>query len=128
METPNNPLQELQFKENQKELRKRNKEKELKQIAKLQKKQRKKNKNKNNKSNPRNSKEETRNSVTKRKSGSSNSPLGSFSYNNLKYEINTEELNKQKESKIQQQLKGDLNSFLINQIVLGQQFFQNYDG
>ena len=135
METPNNPLQELQYKECKREQRKRNQEKELKQIAKLQKKYDKKNKQKKKKANSGNSQQEpqhqqpSKNSLlTKRNSGSISTPkLGSFSYNNAKYELNTDEFNKQKETKLQQNLKSDLNAFLINQIVLSQQFFKNYD-
>lgn len=124
-ETPNNPLQEMQFQETQREKRKKRMAKEQKQIKKLQEKHLKKNKHKHKKNNSSDTYEEQH--QKRNSSGDSSSPLGSFNYNNLKYELNTDEFNKQKESKIQQHLKGDLNAFLLNQIVLSQQFFKNYD-
>ncbi|XP_037937710.1 uncharacterized protein LOC119671242 [Teleopsis dalmanni] len=122
LETPNSPLQEMQYRETKRALQKRNQEKEQKRIAKLQKKQAKKNKKKDKKKTKKN---KNRASLTKRTSGVER--LKNPDYQIENNEINKSEFNRQMEEKIHMQLENDLCTFLMNHISLGTQFFGNFN-
>ncbi|XP_018792294.1 PREDICTED: uncharacterized protein LOC108970991 [Bactrocera latifrons] len=122
LETPNNPLQELQFEERKREQRKRKQEKQLKKIAKLQKKQAKKTKRKSKQSKD----VEKQTSITT-KHASGTKRTNSLNSQSTSYEINKEEFNRQIEQQIQNHLDSDLCTFIMNQVSLTLQFFGNYE-
>ncbi|XP_053949606.1 uncharacterized protein LOC128857848 [Anastrepha ludens] len=125
LETPNNPLQELQLEEHKREQRKRKQEKQQKQIAKLQKKQAKKKcKGKSNKG----SKDaEKRASIKAKRTSGAAQRTNSLNSQSTSYEINKEEFNRQIEQQIQNHLDSDLCTFVMNQVSLTLQFFGNYE-
>lgn len=138
---PNNPLQELQFKESQRERSRKQQEKQRKQIARLQKKQAKKQrkllkKKKRYSSGAgdvvgvkgRNSQDQSFVPVshpTIRLRGSDEtSPCVDV---RMRYDFRREEFNRQLETKIQKELNENLCEFILNQCVLTMQFFKNYE-
>ncbi|XP_036318548.1 uncharacterized protein LOC118733306 [Rhagoletis pomonella] len=129
LETPNNPLQELQLEEQKREQRKRKQQKQQKQIAKLQKKQAKKTRCKR-KSEGKCGKDIAEKQIsikTKRASGGVAERTNSLNSQSTSYEINKEEFNRQIEQQIQNHLDNDLCTFVLNQVSLTQQFFGNYE-
>ncbi|XP_017493370.1 PREDICTED: uncharacterized protein LOC108381460 [Rhagoletis zephyria] len=129
LETPNNPLQELQLEEQKREQRKRKQQKQQKQIAKLQKKQAKKTRCKR-KSEGKGGKDTAEKQIsikTKRASGGVAERTNSLNSQSTSYEINKEEFNRQIEQQIQNHLDSDLCAFVMNQVSLTQQFFGNYE-
>ncbi|XP_028895792.2 uncharacterized protein LOC114803949 [Zeugodacus cucurbitae] len=123
LETPNNPLQELQFEERKREQRKRKQEKQQKQIAKLQKKQAKKTKRKSKLGQD----AEKQTSITTKLASGVTKRTNSLNSQSTSYEINKEEFNRQIEQQIQNHLDSDLCTFVMNQVSLTLQFFGNYE-
>ncbi|XP_075156938.1 uncharacterized protein LOC142230182 [Haematobia irritans] len=133
---PNNPLQEIQFKESQRERSRQQHEKQRKQIARLQKKQAKKQR-KLQKKNKRNSNYGTSASnchpakdcnsmsqpIIRLRGSDETSPSGSDI--RLRYDFRREEFNRQLEAKIQKELNENLCEFILNQCVFTMQFFKN---
>lgn len=137
---PNNPLQELQYKETQRERSRKQQEKQRKQIARLQKKQAKRQrkllkKKKRNSSGStstgrgRLSKEESfrQPKIRLRGSDESASGAGAIAEVRVRYDFRREEFNRQLETKIQKELNENLCGFILNQCVLTMQFFKNYE-
>lgn len=137
---PNNPLQELQYKETQRERSRKQQEKQRKQIARLQKKQAKrqrkllKKKKRNSSSSAstgrgRLSKEESfrQPKIRLRGSDESASGAGAIAEVRVRYDFRREEFNRQLETKIQKELNENLCGFILNQCVLTMQFFKNYE-
>ncbi|XP_073832350.1 uncharacterized protein [Musca autumnalis] len=139
---PNNPLQELQYKESQRERSRKQQEKQRKQIARLQKKQAKRQR-KALKKNKRNSSSAGGSSGRKRLSredsesfaqpkirlrGSDElSPATGATDVRVRYNFRRDEFNRQLEAKIQKELNENLCGFILNQCVLTMQFFKNYE-
>ena len=135
LEKPNNPLQEIQFKETQRERSRLQQEKEKKQIARLQKKQAKKQrktKRRNKRNSSCNSLHELQLQTNIRQQGgdcAAETPesQSSFNYHTMRYDFRREDLNRQLETKIQKQLNENLCEFILNQMTLSMQFFKNYE-
>ena len=135
LEKPNNPLQEIQFKETQRERSRLQQEKEKKQIARLQKKQAKKQrktKRRNKRNSSCNSLHELQlqtNTSIRQGGESAEKPesQSSFNYHTMRYDFRREDMNRQLETKIQKQLNEDLCEFILNQMTLSMQFFKNYE-
>lgn len=120
---PNNPLQELQFKESQRERTRKQQEKQRKQIARLQKKQAKKQRKRKCSNSTRASKDLPECPVIKQR-GSDDMSGTEIP---LRYDFRREDFNRQLETTIQRQLNEDLCGFILNQSTFALQFFKNYE-
>ncbi|KAI8128198.1 MB21D2-like [Lucilia cuprina] len=132
LQKPNNPLQEIQYKESLRERTRQQQEKEKKQIAILQKKQAKKlgkTKRKRSASNEQTQEQQAASSATIRQRGSADTTeiQTNFNYHTMRYDFRREDLNRQLETKIQKLLNEDLCEFILNQMALSIQFFKNYE-
>lgn len=139
LKKPNNPLQEIQYKESQRERTRLQQEKEKKQIARLQKKQAKKQRKTKRKQQRKSSRSQTDDhletanntaaavSIHQRDSTDTTINHSSFNYHTMRYDFRREDINRQLEAKIQKLLNEDLCEFILNQMSLTMQFFKNYE-
>lgn len=139
LKKPNNPLQEIQYKESQRQRTRLQQEKEKKQIARLQKKQAKKQRKTKRKEKRKSSRSQTDDQlenantsataacIRQRDSADTSMNHSSFNYHNMRYDFRREDLNRQLEAKIQKLLNEDLCEFILNQMSLTMQFFKNYE-